>query len=432
MTSVQEKHLPPGFPVVRITNLTHHFGLSEHPTLADVNLEVLPGELVILSGPSGCGKTTLLTLIGGLRKIQTGNVEIWDGERGDYRSLRGLDESDMVNVRRSIGFIFQRHNLLEALTATQNVRMAQNLVPDQTNPTARAREMLDYLDLSERMTYRPQGLSGGQRQRVAIARALINRPRLVLADEPTAALDEKSGERVITLLQHLARERADVPERIAKLPDVRARLANLTSQKGCTSLIVTHDSRIMNEADRIVEMVRGRIVANVVVSERMFIYNALRACPAFAALMPGKLLELADKHSIGMAPHIPVPRERLASLPNVEAFGPGKPLMRQGDLPGPDSRFYLIREGKVAIVQEREGDTPRFLQLPTGAFVGDRALMMNAPRNATVVAVDHVVAYAFRFGDLRKDIDASWFDVQKFIQQFRDVYGDARAASEPG
>src|SRR5258705_13391876 len=108
---------PPGQPVLRVRGVNHHFGTGDTRTqvLFDNNLEVMPGELVIMSGPSGSGKTTLLTLIGGLRTLQDGQIEIWNPEAGDYAKLRGMAEEDLVRVRRLIGFIFQRHNLFDSL-----------------------------------------------------------------------------------------------------------------------------------------------------------------------------------------------------------------------------------------------------------------------------------------------------------------------------
>src|SRR5262245_53892365 len=226
---------PPGQPVVRLTNVNHYFGAGETRThtLKNINLEVLPGELVILSGPSGCGKTTLLTLLGGLRGLQEGDIEIWDSRIGAYRSLRGISEADLVEVRKSIGFIFQRHNLLESLTSMQNVRMAQKLLPPTADPDGDAKQLLGYLGLEQRLEHKPQQLSGGQRQRVAVARALINQPRLVLADEPTAALDKDSSAWVVTLLRQLASD-APVP---GDLPDEQKRiLPALATRRGCTSL----------------------------------------------------------------------------------------------------------------------------------------------------------------------------------------------------
>src|SRR5262245_19235125 len=127
--------------VVRLTKVNHYFGQGDTRThtLKDIDLEIMPGELVILSGPSGCGKTTLLTLLGGLRGLQEGNIEIWNKRESSYRSLRGMAEADLVEVRKSIGFIFQRHNLLESLTAAQNVRMAQKLLPPTADPDEDAR-----------------------------------------------------------------------------------------------------------------------------------------------------------------------------------------------------------------------------------------------------------------------------------------------------
>src|SRR5690606_25343376 len=135
-----------------------------------------------------------------LRTVQEGSVRVLG------REMRGLGAAEMVRVRRDIGFIFQAHNLFESLTARQNVRMALELnEPVPRDRDARAREVLERLGLGERIDYKPEQLSGGQRQRVAIARALVNKPRLILADEPTAALDEKSGATVMELLQQLAR-----------------------------------------------------------------------------------------------------------------------------------------------------------------------------------------------------------------------------------
>jgi putative ABC transport system ATP-binding protein len=447
MSTATTNDLEPGMPVIRVSNLNFCFrtGDTWTHTLKNINLEVMPGELVILSGPSGCGKTTILTLLGGLRALHKedihitdgeggesrtvphGDIELWDAGAGRYRSLRGLEEAEMVAVRRSIGFIFQRHNLLESLTATENIRMAQELLGRTADPTAEAKVMLEYLGLGHRIHYKAQGLSGGQRQRVAIARALINTPRLVLADEPTAALDEVSGERVITLLQHLARQGTKLPERLVR-DGVDGLLQQLTVQKGCTSLIVTHDSRIMNEADRIVEMDRGEIKVNVVVAERLLIYRALRRCPAFASVLPEKLVEIADEYSIGLHPDIPVSDERAQKQKQVEVFQPGQVLMRQGEPTGPDSRFYILREGTVSIRQDQGAGEVEVVQLKAGDFFGDRAIIKFDRRNATVVAVDRVVCYAFPFGALRQSHQMNWELVHDFIKRFLDVYGvEARA-----
>jgi putative ABC transport system ATP-binding protein len=200
--------------------------------LRDVTMEVEPGEIVLLTGPSGSGKTTLLTLVGALRAMQEGSCRVLGTE------LMGAKEGQRVRLRRSIGFIFQQHNLLGFLTARQNVAMSLELNGSMTERgrLARAGEMLASVGLSDHTEKRPAQLSGGQRQRVAVARALAGQPGLILADEPTAALDKASGQEVVRLLRDLARGR------------------------GVPILLVTHDPRILDIADRIVAMEDGRIV----------------------------------------------------------------------------------------------------------------------------------------------------------------------------
>ncbi len=218
-------------PVVAIQNLNHYFGKGSlrKQILFDVSLEIMPGEIVLMTGPSGSGKTTLLTLMGGLRSPQEGNLAVLGQE------LRGASTNKLVEVRRDIGYIFQAHNLLKCLTARQNVQMSMELHPQYSAREAvrKSAEMLTHVGLGERINYYPDSLSGGQKQRVAIARALVSHPKLVLADEPTAALDSKSGRDIVELMQHLAKE------------------------QGCTILMVTHDNRILDIADRIVHMEDG-------------------------------------------------------------------------------------------------------------------------------------------------------------------------------
>jgi putative ABC transport system ATP-binding protein len=219
-------------PTIQIRDLNHSFseGSLEKPVLIDINLEINAGEIIILTGPSGSGKTTLLTLIGALRSMQTGSLKVFD------RELHRANAKQLVAARSRIGFIFQAHNLLKSLTAWENVTMPLKLQPQIKNRQALAIEMLSTLGLAERTHYYPDNLSGGQKQRVAIARALVSKPQLILADEPTAALDSKSGREVVTLMQKLAQE-----------------------QK-CTILMVTHDNRILDVADRIIQMEEGRLV----------------------------------------------------------------------------------------------------------------------------------------------------------------------------
>ncbi|MGC9524674.1 MAG: DevA family ABC transporter ATP-binding protein [Limnospira sp.] len=222
--------------VISVRNLDHYFGKGQlkKQVLFDINLEIKSGEIVLMTGPSGSGKTTLLTLVGGLRSPHSGSLKILDQE------LCGASSGQLVMVRRQIGYIFQAHNLHRSLTALQNVRMGLEmhgtLSPSQMRQYAS--EILEEVGLGDRMNYYPEDLSGGQKQRVAIARALVSHPPIVLADEPTAALDSQSGREVVNLMQTLAKE------------------------QGCTILLVTHDNRILDIADRIVSMEDGRLVFN--------------------------------------------------------------------------------------------------------------------------------------------------------------------------
>ncbi|MBD2551173.1 ATP-binding cassette domain-containing protein [Microcystis elabens FACHB-917] len=216
-----------------IEGLSHHFGRGavRRQVLFDVTLEVAVGEIVLLTGPSGSGKTTLLTLIGGLRSAQGGVLRVLG------RELVGASPLQLTLARREHGYIFQAHNLHRSLTATQNVRMALEMrgTLSDAEMDRRARRMLESVGLGDHLDARPAQLSGGQKQRVAVARALVGEPPLLLADEPTAALDSRSGREVVLLMQRLARE------------------------QGCTILLVTHDSRILDIADRTLSLEDGRL-----------------------------------------------------------------------------------------------------------------------------------------------------------------------------
>ena len=218
---------------VVVDNLSHAFGQGEmrRAVLQNIGFSIEPGEVVLLTGPSGCGKTTLLTLIGALRTVQQGEVSVL-GE-----SLHGAGRRRRQQVRRRIGMIFQGHNLLRCLTAEQNVQMGADLLPDLSYRARRdeARQWLRAVGLEDHMAKVPHDLSGGQKQRVAIARALAANPRLLLADEPTAALDSRTGREVVELLRRLAREQS------------------------CAVLMVTHDPRIVDVADRLLQMEDGRL-----------------------------------------------------------------------------------------------------------------------------------------------------------------------------
>ncbi|MHC5003131.1 MAG: ATP-binding cassette domain-containing protein [Planctomycetota bacterium] len=218
---------------IAIQNVNHHVGEGElrRQILFDISAEIRSGEIVILTGPSGSGKTTLLTLIGALRSAQDGSLRVLGHE------LRGADEGGLIRVRKEIGYVFQSHNLLDALTAAQNVEMSlkHEAGASAAEKRRRVRDVLESVGLGDHLDHHPSQLSGGERQRVAIARALVGRPKIVLADEPTASLDKKSGRDVVERLQRLARE------------------------QGVTVLLVTHDNRILDVADRIAALEDGRL-----------------------------------------------------------------------------------------------------------------------------------------------------------------------------
>lgn len=222
--------------VISIQDLNHYFGEGalRKQALFDINLEINKGEIIIMTGPSGSGKTTLLTLMGGLRSAQSGSLRILEQE------ICGASKKQLTSLRRNIGYIFQAHNLMTFLTAKENVRMSLELHSEYLDQDidALAVNMLEMVGLGNRVDYYPESLSGGQKQRVAIARALASHPKIVLADEPTAALDKKSGRDVVELMQKLAKE------------------------QGCTILLVTHDNRILDIADRIVYMEDGKLVSD--------------------------------------------------------------------------------------------------------------------------------------------------------------------------
>jgi putative ABC transport system ATP-binding protein len=196
--------------------------------LVDVSFGVEPGELVALTGPSGSGKSTILNLVGALDRADGGTLSV------DGRDLARLDDPARYRVD-VVGFVFQAHNLIPTLTAAENVEVAMFGRRRRAERQGRARELLGEVGLAARAASRPTVLSGGERQRVAIARALANDPRLLLADEPTGALDAATGDQVLALLDEL-----------------RAR-------RGTTILLVTNDDRVAGRADRTLSLRDGLI-----------------------------------------------------------------------------------------------------------------------------------------------------------------------------
>jgi len=228
-----EQALPPLQPLISLKHVNHWFGTGEERkhALKDISLDIYPGQLVICTGPSGSGKTTLLTMLGGLRSCQDGSLKILGEE------LNGASKEQLAKLRLNVGFIFQAHNLMMFLNARKNVRLSLELhdMYYESDMDLLAEEMLCKLGLGDRVDYFPANLSGGQRQRVAIARALVSRPKILLGDEPTAALDKESGRTVVNLMKELA------------------------ETEKTTIIMVTHDNKILDVADRIIIVEDGRL-----------------------------------------------------------------------------------------------------------------------------------------------------------------------------
>jgi len=215
-------------PLLRIVGVHRIFrmGEVEVPALTDVDLTINQGDLMVILGPSGSGKSTLLNLIGGMDRPTHGHVWHHDTD------LAAIDDAALTDYRRkTIGFIFQFYNLVPTLTAFENVQVATELVEDPLDPA----DALEMVGLAERAEHFPSQLSGGEQQRIAIARALAKRPELLLADEPTGALDLKTARHVLSILQRL------------------------NDQRTLTIILITHNPAIGAIARRAVRLVSGRI-----------------------------------------------------------------------------------------------------------------------------------------------------------------------------
>ncbi|GBE08852.1 putative ABC transporter ATP-binding protein/MT1014 [bacterium BMS3Abin11] len=219
-------------PIIEFKDISYSYGEGHlrRQVLFSLTGTVSAGEVVIITGPSGSGKTTFLTLIGALRRLQEGSVNLLGWE------LYGASQKVLREVRQNIGFIFQLHNLIDALTAHQNLMMGLRLHPEIRSPSEAADNILEQVGLGDHIDKFPRQLSGGQRQRVAIARALVMRPKIILADEPTALLDGKTGRVIVEQLHDLA------------------------TKQGATVLLVTYDPRVLDIADRVLALEDGRFV----------------------------------------------------------------------------------------------------------------------------------------------------------------------------
>lgn len=216
--------------MIKAKNIHKSFDALE--VLKGVDIEIAKGEIVSIVGPSGAGKTTLLQILGTLDRPDAGDVEVNDV------NFSKLNEKELAAFRnKHIGFIFQFHQLLPEFTALENVMIPALIArKDTKSVTARAKELIGYLGLSERMEHKPSELSGGEKQRVAVARALINNPSVILADEPSGSLDSKNRDELHKLLF-----------------DVREKF-------GLTLVIVTHDKELAALSDRVIEMKDGKMM----------------------------------------------------------------------------------------------------------------------------------------------------------------------------
>ena len=251
--------------VIHGRGLSKTYGASSNElrALSDVNLEIRSGQLTLLMGPSGSGKTTLLSILGCILRASSGNLELL-GE-----NVTALPENALPRLRRDlIGFVFQGFNLFPALTAAENVALAMDLRGIGAKAARwRAEELLAEVGLKDRMNAVPADLSGGQKQRVAIARALAGDPPILLADEPTAALDSSSGRTVIELLQRLAHQHARAV------------------------VMVTHDPRVLPYGDRILHLEDGRLVREELPGSDLSLPTpfAASAVAYFSETFPGEL-----------------------------------------------------------------------------------------------------------------------------------------------
>ncbi len=222
-----------GSHIISIRDLHHSYkeGDGVKEVLHGINLDFKPGEIVIIMGPSGSGKSTLLKIIGAQLTLQKGDVFI------DSENLHGASAAKLRQIRRNIGFIFQSHHLIDSITVRQNVQLslAFDKKFNARSSANRALQLLETVGIAEQANKKPSHLSGGQKQRVAIARALVRKPSIVLADEPTASLDEKSGREVVDLIKKMSRD------------------------IGVSVVLVTHDDRILDIADRIIHLVDGSL-----------------------------------------------------------------------------------------------------------------------------------------------------------------------------
>ena len=217
--------------VVEDLQMVYRVGKIEVPALRGVDFTVKEGEFVAVMGPSGCGKSTLLHLMGGLMQPTAGRILV------EGICISSVNDVERTRIRRhKMGFVFQSYNLLHTLTAGENIALAQRIHGNSFDEKGSVRQILRLLGVEDKMDHKPCELSGGEQQRVAIARAVVNRPPLLLADEPTGSLDSENSRMVLDILQEL------------------------NQSSGQTIIIITHDPEAASTAHRVLEMRDGKIV----------------------------------------------------------------------------------------------------------------------------------------------------------------------------
>lgn len=322
-------------PIVTITALNHFYGNDNlrRQVLYDINLEIYPGEFVIMTGPSGSGKSTLLSLVGCLRSVQTGSLRVLGQE------LRGMGDDQRTQIRRNFGYIFQASNLLSFLTVERNIATSLKLQGySRQTRYDRTVEILKGVGLLPQIKSYPNQLSGGQKQRAAIAGALVTQPKLVLADEPTAALDSKTGRQTIELMHRLAKE------------------------QGSSVLMVTHDPRILDVADRIIQVEDGKL--------------GLAYSQEISLALPG----LQEEQINAMNIH-----------PDLLTYEPGAIVFQEGD---PALLFYTVIQGRVEAYHTQENGERQILNtLERGQFFGEIGLLnADSRRSASIRVTDDAPA----------------------------------------
>lgn len=317
--------------LVETRNLVHAYAEAgaEKEVLHGINIQIEAGTNVFLTGYSGSGKTTLISLIGCLRSVQKGSLQLIGDE------LNGATSAKLLKMRRQLGYVFQHFNLLDFLTIRQNVQQSLEVQSDYSLGEARrhAESILDQVGLGDRVNAYPAELSGGQKQRVAVARALVHQPKLLIADEPTAALDMATGRDIIELI------------------------CRLSKKQNSAAIIVTHNLRILDAADEILHMADGRLTT-AVAEQISFVFP-----------------NLDDRHIA-----------ELASETACRLYDPNETIIRQGDVA---DEFFILSKGRVKIVLDNADGAPREVaQLSRrGAFFGEIGLLSDsARRQANVIA----------------------------------------------